>query len=212
MATESDSPNTGALATIGAVGALAMVGICFAVTALVRHEVGVEEEQKGTTANTRPYRDLSTTHRQELTAPAAWVDKNKQTVSIPIDRAMELVLADIKQDPLRATATPSGQPAGSAAPAGPSAGDAPGATSAAPPAGAAPQAPGAAPQAPGAAPQAPGAAPQSPGTPAGAGTSAQKPKAPSAAPGQNGAAAGGQPKKPAPPAAAPAAPSKPNAP
>jgi hypothetical protein len=103
MATESDSPNTGALATIAAVGALAMIGISFAVTALVRREVGEEVSEKGAAANVRPYRELTQKQREVLSAPASWADKGKQTVSIPLEQAMQLTVNDIRRNPNLAT-------------------------------------------------------------------------------------------------------------
>lgn len=98
MSTESDRPNTGALGTIVAVGALTVIGVTFAVTALVRSELAQEETTKGTNANLRVYRDLTASWQAELNAAPTWVDKEQQLVTVPIDRAKELVLAEHLED------------------------------------------------------------------------------------------------------------------
>ena len=98
MATENDKVNTGALATLVAVGTAAMIGICLAVNALVRHEVGnvsVERDAVGADA----YQALKQSQLDKLTAPAAWSNRDKGQVSIPIERAMNLVLTDLKRNP-----------------------------------------------------------------------------------------------------------------
>jgi len=106
MATEEDRINTGALLTIGAVLAISVVAVAFAVTALVRNEAESITSEKGSTANLRPLRDLREQHTQALGAPPGWVDKESNQVSLPIERAKQLVLEDIRKDPGRATAPP----------------------------------------------------------------------------------------------------------
>ena len=105
MATEDDSVNTGALATLVAVGTAAMIGISLAVNALVRHEslsVGAVRDEVGGTA----YRVLKQEQLEKLSAPAAWSNRDKGQVSIPIDRAMKLVITDLKRSPWNATPSP----------------------------------------------------------------------------------------------------------
>jgi len=105
MATENDSVNTGALGTLVAVGAAAMIGICLAVNALVRHEigtVGAVRDEVGADA----YRTLRTEQLDKLGAPAAWSNREKGHVSIPIERAMNIVLTDLKRSPWNATPSP----------------------------------------------------------------------------------------------------------
>ena len=58
MATESDKVNTGALLTIAVVGALAMLGIAGALTALVRHQENQLTTEHSTTANLRTFSEL----------------------------------------------------------------------------------------------------------------------------------------------------------
>jgi hypothetical protein len=111
MATENDKVNTGALATLVAVGASAMIGICLAVNALVRHEIGsigaVRDE-----AGEDAYRAMKKAQLEKLDAPAALVDGGKGEVSIPIQRAMNLVLLDLKRSPWNATPSPPAPDAG----------------------------------------------------------------------------------------------------
>jgi hypothetical protein len=112
MATESDNVNSGMLMTLIVVLTTAMLGISLVVTALVRSEVNEEHDKKDVAVD-RPLRDLIAEQRAKMNAPAAYLDRGKGTVSLPIERAMELVVSDLKRDPN--TATPPG--AASAAPA-----------------------------------------------------------------------------------------------
>src|SRR5262245_39826196 len=98
MATENDKVNTGALATLVAVGTASMIGITLAVNALVRHEVGnvhaVRDDQGGVA-----YRDLRAEQLGRLSASPALSDAGTGHVTIPIERSMGLVLADLKRSP-----------------------------------------------------------------------------------------------------------------
>jgi len=102
MATESDNVNSGALGTLLAVGACATLGIALVVTALVRTEVG-EETQKKEVGADRPYRDLVAEQTAKMAAPAAYVDRGRGLVSLPIERAMELTVSNLIKDPNSAT-------------------------------------------------------------------------------------------------------------
>jgi hypothetical protein len=105
MATENDKVNTGALATLVAVGTAAMIGVSLAVNALVRHEVGsISAERDAVGADA--YRALKQQQLDKLAAPAAWSNRDKGEVSIPIERAMNLVLTDLKRNPWNATPAP----------------------------------------------------------------------------------------------------------
>jgi hypothetical protein len=106
MATEADKVNTGALATILTVGALAMLGISASVTALVRYESAASTVAKGGTANLRGIQDLRKLQRQELAQPVRWTERSKGLVGMPVDRAMQLVVEDLKRDPNTATPPP----------------------------------------------------------------------------------------------------------
>lgn len=102
MATESDNVNSGALGTLVAVGTIAFFGIALVVTALVRTEIAEEVEKKEVSAD-RPYRDLVAEQSAKLNAPAAYTDRARGLVSLPIDRAMELTVASLAKDPNSAT-------------------------------------------------------------------------------------------------------------
>jgi hypothetical protein len=102
MATESDNVNSGALVTLLFVGTFAMLGIALVVTALVRTETTEEAEKKEVGAD-RPYRDLVAEQTAKMAAPAAYVDRGRGSVSLPIDRAMELTVSGLTKDPNSAT-------------------------------------------------------------------------------------------------------------
>jgi hypothetical protein len=102
MATESDNVNSGALGTLVAVGTIAFFGIALVVTALVRAEIAEEVEKKEVSAD-RPYRDLVAEQSAKLNAPAAYTDRGRGLVSLPLDRAMELTVAGLAKDPNSAT-------------------------------------------------------------------------------------------------------------
>jgi hypothetical protein len=105
MATESDNVNSGALGTLVAVGTIAFAGIAMVVTALVRAEMAEELAVKEVSAD-RAYRDLVAEQTAKLNAPAAYVDRGRALVSLPLDRAMELTVAGLSKDPNSATPPP----------------------------------------------------------------------------------------------------------
>ena len=102
MATESDNVNSGALGTLVAVGTVAFAGIALVVTALVRAEMAEELAVKEVSAD-RAYRDLVAEQTAKLNAPAAYVDRDRGLVSLPLDRAMDLTVAGLSKDPSSAT-------------------------------------------------------------------------------------------------------------
>src|SRR3954463_427356 len=111
--TEADKINTGALGTLVTVGLFAMLSITAAVTALVRHDIEAEEAVKDADAN-QVVVDLKAAQRGSLTGPAKYVDRNKGVVSLPIDIAKGLVVAELQRDPNSAT-PPAAQKADAAA-------------------------------------------------------------------------------------------------
>jgi len=102
MATESDKVNSGALLTMVVVGTFSMVGVCLGVNALVRNEVNAMTAERAAPAE-RPVRDLQAEQLGKLNAPATWADKGKGLVALPVERAMEVVIADLARDPNTAT-------------------------------------------------------------------------------------------------------------
>src|SRR6478736_5652530 len=101
-ATEEDKINTGALGTLVAVGMFAMLSITSAVTALVRHDIEAEEAVKDADSN-QVVVELKAKQHDALTGPAKYVDRNKGVVSLPIDVAKGLVVAELQRDPSSAT-------------------------------------------------------------------------------------------------------------
>src|SRR4051812_34288205 len=88
--TETDKVNTGALGTLVAVGLFAMISICAAVTALVRHDMDVEQSDKDADAN-QTVTALKAAQRGVLDQPASYVDRGKGLVSLPIETAKQVV-------------------------------------------------------------------------------------------------------------------------
>ncbi|MBN2192153.1 MAG: hypothetical protein JW751_05005 [Polyangiaceae bacterium] len=103
MATESNKVNLGTLAALGAILALALVGLVAAVTVMAMEGTALERTRKGGAVNTRPFRDLADAQRADLTEDAEWLDQQAGILSISIDRAMELVIEELARDPTVAT-------------------------------------------------------------------------------------------------------------
>lgn len=101
-ATEVDKINTGALGTLVTVGLFAMVTICAAVAALVRHDIDAEESVKAADAN-QPVIALKASQRAVLNGPPGYLDRGKGVVSLPIDTAQNVVLGELAKDPNSAT-------------------------------------------------------------------------------------------------------------
>jgi hypothetical protein len=108
--TEADKINTGALGTLVTVGLFAMLSITAAVTALVRHDVEIEEASKDADAN-QVVLALKASQHDKLNGPAGYVDRGKGLVSLPIDLAKGLVVAELARDPSSATPPPKAEPA-----------------------------------------------------------------------------------------------------
>jgi hypothetical protein len=100
--TEADKINTGALGTLVAVGLFAMLSITAAVTALVRHDIEIEEASKDVDAN-QVVTQLKASQDGALNGPAGYVDRGKGLVSLPIDLAKGLVVNELARDPNSAT-------------------------------------------------------------------------------------------------------------
>src|SRR5437879_3141031 len=111
-ATETDKVNTGALGTLVAVGLFAMISICAAVTALVRHDMDAEQSEKDADSN-QTVVALKAQQRGVLDAPPAYVNRGKGVVSLPIETAKQVVVAELERDP--GSATPQAAAAGASA-------------------------------------------------------------------------------------------------
>jgi hypothetical protein len=103
--TQVDKVNAGALGTLVAVGLLAMLSITAAVTALVRHDIEIEESEKAADAN-QVVISLKDSQRGTLSSPASYLDRGKGLVSLPIDLAKGLVVSELQKDPNSATPAP----------------------------------------------------------------------------------------------------------
>ena len=103
---EPDDVDVGLVATITIVGALLVVAIAMALTALVRTESTSYGLETGTYANLGAVKRLKAEQRAKLEGPVAWGDKAKGQVIVPIDRAMDIVAKQIEQDPFAATVAP----------------------------------------------------------------------------------------------------------
>jgi len=98
MSNEPDQVNSGAVATAIALVALATLAIALVVEALVRNttaEVLVAKDQTQENA----FRHLKSEQAGLLTEAPAWTDRATGLVSVPIARAMEMVLADVRENP-----------------------------------------------------------------------------------------------------------------
>lgn len=118
--TEPDNTNVGLIATVVVVGALLVVSTAASLTALVRTEQSSYGTEVGTYANLGTVKRLKADQLAKLEASPTWADKSKGLVSLPIDRAMNLVTGDLAKNPNLATpeapatavpAAPEGQPA-----------------------------------------------------------------------------------------------------
>ena len=103
--TEVDKINTGALGTLVAVGLFAMLSITAAVTALVRHDIEIEQASKDADAN-QVVVALKASQHDQLNGVAKYVDRGKGLVSLPIDLAQSLVVTELERNPNSATPEP----------------------------------------------------------------------------------------------------------
>src|SRR6185312_17059864 len=102
--TEPDNVNVGLIATITVVGALLVLSIALALTALVRAETSSFSDEIGAYGNLGTVKRLKAEQVAKLEAAPAWSDDKKTAVAVPIDRAMVTVLSEIQKDPGKATA------------------------------------------------------------------------------------------------------------
>jgi hypothetical protein len=101
---EPDNINVGLVATIAVVGALLVLSIALALTALVRSESSAFGTEIGTYANLGTVKRLKAEQAAKLAEPPSWADKDKGKVALPIERAMLLVTSEIQKNPEAATA------------------------------------------------------------------------------------------------------------
>jgi hypothetical protein len=117
--TEPDNTNVGLIATVVVMLALLVVSTAASLTAMVRTESTEHGNEVGAYANLGAVKRLKAEQHAKLEASPGWADKDKGLVSLPIDRAMGLVTAEISKNPNLATpeAPATAQPAASGEPA-----------------------------------------------------------------------------------------------
>jgi len=101
--TEPDNTNVGLVATVTIVGAFLVLAIALSLDALVRSESSLRNVESGTFADLGTVSRLKAEQRAKLAGPLGWADKDKGKVALPIDRAMEVVTAEIRKNPSLAT-------------------------------------------------------------------------------------------------------------
>jgi hypothetical protein len=116
--TEPDNLNVGLIATVTIVGALLVVAIAASLTALVRSEASRYGYEVGAFADLGTVQRLKAEQRAKLEAAPAFLDDKKTQISLPVDRAMAAVTADIEKDPNLATEVAAPQTAAVPAPTG----------------------------------------------------------------------------------------------
>jgi hypothetical protein len=125
MATQSDQTNTGVITTIVVVGAFAMISISAMVTAMVRAEEQELDAERPTNADLETVATVEQQQRDRLTAPAHWVAQPGGKVTLPIERAMQVVVDEYRKSPEAASPPPPPGMQMNPAPATPAVGAAP---------------------------------------------------------------------------------------
>jgi hypothetical protein len=106
--------NLTVVAGLLAAGLFGLAAVVATLTALVRCEQATNEVEKAAGANARSYQELVAAQRAELAEDPEWVNKPAKVLSIPIDRAMTLVVDEVRRDPRAATPEASPKPSGAA--------------------------------------------------------------------------------------------------
>jgi hypothetical protein len=121
MATIEDRVDSGLIGTISVVGGIAVLVIALAMNALVRSETDQNLDSKGTAANLRAVQELKTQQQAALREPARYTDRERGRIALPVDRAMVLVVDELRKNPLMATPVAPAANGGAAADGGPAA-------------------------------------------------------------------------------------------
>lgn len=101
MATEPDKVDSGVLGTLVAVLSFGLLATALAITALVRTEEEVlAAERSGTN---EAFAEMRGAQEADLNLPPAYMDQAKGIVRLPIDRAMQVVVRDLRRNPESAT-------------------------------------------------------------------------------------------------------------
>lgn len=95
---QPDNPNMVAIVVIGAVGAILVYVIFVALQAYFEVEAGRVEAARAAEDIDYQYRTLQTAQDEKM-AGMRWVSQDQQTVTLPLDLAMQRVLEDVQRDP-----------------------------------------------------------------------------------------------------------------
>ena len=87
--------------------ALVLLGVV-GVGGFIAYTMSTEDAAAAALANQsvdleRPTKDITLQQQGELVAPAAWADKTKGTATVPIDRAMQIVVKQLQDNPAAAS-------------------------------------------------------------------------------------------------------------
>jgi hypothetical protein len=102
---KSAEVNTPLVALVGVVGALVVFVLIVAAEVLFYHLEDIETYQKVTSQSPEEISNLVAQQQVQLNS-YRWVDQKKGIVSIPIDRAMELVVRDLSKPTTTAAGGP----------------------------------------------------------------------------------------------------------
>lgn len=97
-ANEPDKVNIGGLSVAFVLSAIAMLSISMFIVSLVRQEVGDKGAERGNQQD-RGVRDLKNAQLEQLRTGPVFADREKGLVQIPIDRAIALTLAAVRENP-----------------------------------------------------------------------------------------------------------------
>lgn len=102
MTTEPDNVDSGVLGTLAAVLACGLLATGLAVTALVRTEA--EELHAERSGTNEALAEMRGAQEADLNLPPAYMDQGAGIVRLPIARAMQVVVRDLRKNPESATA------------------------------------------------------------------------------------------------------------
>jgi hypothetical protein len=102
MATEPDNTDSGALGTILAVLGFGVLFAALGITALVRAASSEIRDKRA--FHNEEFAQLRGQQEADLNLPASYVDEGAGVVRLPIDRAMQVVVRDLQNNPWSATA------------------------------------------------------------------------------------------------------------
>ncbi len=97
-----DDIDTKMVATVGVVSVLIVVGSILAIQVLYNNFDRAEAERKVIAVESADVRNLLAEQEARLNR-AGWIDRQQGLIAIPIERAMELVVEEMRSVPLQPT-------------------------------------------------------------------------------------------------------------